>query len=574
MMKAREGIALALVVLLMLVVGSIAAGSAMLGSSSYLMSAYKDRQSMLASVADAGVELARARINGDTLYPASGYRTLENGVPVRGLDGNIIPGVKRYTYVGPTGVTSGQYGVFGTIVSIAEAGNGDRVIRRLEVSQESFAKFAYFTNIEGTIVFGGGDQLFGPVHSNDEIEIHSTGATFNGPVTTAGTIVGRSNGTFRQGYTERVPRIELPSTAVLSNLRGFATQGNTAFTSTTNGTAGQATMRIEFVNVDLNNDGDATDEDEGFFRVYKSSDAAWVSAGLPSGGMRNSRNCGHYHGSGASLQFVAAASHGNSGSDSYLNALQSSSRRCFPGGSDELNTGGAFVANDGTGEYLQWPGPVDPRVSARRADAQYLFPISRQLNPDFKGVIHVNGKVAIHGTLRGRVTLAATGNIIIIDDIRYSTGVGSCRDILGLFTGQDVVIADNTINSPQRPSGSGSTYYTYDDTRDEFIDGIILALGNFTAENYTSGPTNAEPCGSTSWGRGCLYLNGGVIQRERGGVGQSNGVGYLKRYSWDPCGLSDPPPYFPTTGRFTRGRLLEVDPTGFDVAALFDLLTP
>ena len=559
-----------MVVLLMLVVGSIAAGSAMLSSSSFLMSAYKDRQSMLASVADAGVELARARINGDTLYPASGYRTLENGVLVRGLDGNIIPGVRRYTYVGPTGVTTGQYGVFGTIVSIAEAGNGDRVIRRLEISQESFAKFAYFTNIEGTIVFGGGDQLFGPVHSNDDIEIHSTGAIFNGPVTTAGRIQGRTNGTYRQGYTERAPRIELPSTVVLSNLRGYAAQGSMAFTSTTNGSAGQATMRIEFINVDLNDDGDATDEDEGFIRVYTSTNAAWVTADVPSGGIDDSRNCGDFHNTAGGPIFVSADDHPSGGHD-YLTALRSASRRCFPGGADEL--WGEFRANDGTGQYLPWPGTVDPRLSARRADAQYLFPLSRQLNPNFKGVIHVNGKVAISGTLRGRVTLAATSNVIIIDDIRYSTGVGSCRDILGIFSGTDVVVANNTINAPLRPSGSGS-WYTYDDTRDEFIDGIILALRNFLAEDHDAGSTSAEPCGTTSWGRGCLYLNGGVIQRERGAVGLADGHGYLKRYSWDPCGLTDPPPYFPTTGRFSRGRLLEVDPTGFDVAALFDLLTP
>ena len=567
MLKPREGFALALVVMLMLVVGSLAAGASMLGSTSYVMSAYKERQSLLASVVDAGTEQARARINGDTIYPQSGYRTLENGVSVTGLDGTVIPNIRRYTYVGPTGVTSGQYGVFGTIVSVAEAPNGDRVIRRLEIRQESFARFAYFTDEEGTIVFGGGDQLFGPVHSNDDITVHSTGATFNGPVTTARGISGRANGTFRQGFTERVPRIALPSTAVLSNLRGYATQGNTAFTSTNNGSAGQATMRIEFINIELNNDGDATDDDEGFIRVYTSNNAAWVTADVPSNGIRNSRNCGHFHSDGS---FVSAADHPNSGSDDYLDALRSSTRRCFPGGAAELS--GGFVANDGTGQYLQWPGTVDSRLNGR-ADAQYLFPLSRQLNPNFKGVIHVNGKVAISGTLRGRVTLAATNEVIFLDDVRYATGVGNCRDILGVFSGTDVVVADNTINAPLRPSGSG-TWYTYDDTRDEFIDGIILALNEFTVENYTSGPSSAEPCGSTSWGRGCLFLNGGVIQRLRGGVGQSNGVGYLKRYSWDPCGLSDPPPYFPTTGRFARGRLLEVDPTGFDVATLFNLLTP
>jgi hypothetical protein len=31
----------------------------------------------------------------------------------------------------------------------------------------------------------------------------------------------------------------------------------------------------------------------------------------------------------------------------------------------------------------------------------------------------------------------------------------------------------------------------------------------------------------------------------------------------------DPPPYFPTTGRFARNRIFELDPRNFDVAAWF-----
>ena len=74
-------------------------------------------------------------------------------------------------------MTFGQYGVFGSIVSIAQDPQGNRVIRRGEVFQESFSKYAYFTTIEGSIVFANGDQIQGPVHSNDNITINSSGAT-------------------------------------------------------------------------------------------------------------------------------------------------------------------------------------------------------------------------------------------------------------------------------------------------------------------------------------------------------------------------------------------------------------
>jgi len=92
--------------------------------------------------ADAGLEQARSAMNAnDSLYPDSGYVVYENGVTVTDAAGQTIPGITRWTYVGPTGVTSGQYGVFGSIVTIVRDATGSQVVRRLEVMQESFAKY-------------------------------------------------------------------------------------------------------------------------------------------------------------------------------------------------------------------------------------------------------------------------------------------------------------------------------------------------------------------------------------------------------------------------------------------------
>ena len=566
MNSTRSGFALAMVLLLMIVLGSVGTAAVFLGSNSLLMTTYKERQSTLGAVADAGLEQGRARINGNKLlYPDTSFTQLENGATVTDAGNNVIPGVKRYTYVGPTGVTTGQYGVFGTIVSMAEAGNGDRVVRRMEINQESFAKYAYFTDIEpSSIAFGGGDQLFGPVHSNDQIQIYATGATFHGPVTTARTINGASNGSFRQGYTERAPRIPMPQTADLNKLRDHAAAGGMAFVGNTTGGAGQASLRLEFLTINVNG------VPEGFMRVYRSANTAWVTAHIPVGGMRNSMNCGHFH---LGSDFVTAAAHPNAGADNWQNALAAANRRCFLGGADEL-WDGVFDDDDGIGRYERWTRPVDPGIAAR-PDAGFLFPLSRALNPGFKGVIFVDGKVAISGTLRGRITIASTSSIIVADDVRYATdpGAGTCADILGLFSGTDVVIADNTLNAPLQPNGTGA-FLTFDETRDEFLHAVVLALQNFEVENYAAGSSNAQACESRAWGRGCLYLTGGVIQSTRGAVGTNGGTGYLKRYSYDPCAAQQPPPYFPTTGHFVRGRIIEIDPTGFDVRALFELLTP
>jgi hypothetical protein len=104
---------------------------------------------------------------------------------------------------------------------------------------------------------------------------------------------------------------------------------------------------------------------------------------------------------------------------------------------------------------------------------------------------------------------------------------------------------------------------------------LVEALDIFTVERYDQGSTSAEVCDKTiDAGRGCLKLTGGIIQNTRGAVGQVDGHGYVKRYSYDACAASNSPPYFPTTGHFVRDRFFEVDPTGFDVDSYFALLTP
>jgi hypothetical protein len=298
----------------------------------------------------------------------------------------------------------------------------------------------------------------------------------------------------------------------------------------------------------------------------------WLSGKRPTN-MANitiSTICGDFHAG----VFRSAAVHPLGGHNANT-ALSSASRRCFLGGSPEL-TGGVFTADDPTGRWLQWPGAVNPTLAALRPlEAPYLFPITRALNPNFKGVIYVDGDVVISGVLRGRVTVAATGNIVIGDDIIYATqNPTSCNDILGLFAGVDVVISDNTINAPFQLGGA-NPWRTYDDTGDEFVNGIVLALGVFTVENYNQAPgAGAEACQGQPWGRGCLFLTGGIIQFQRGPVGTTGGTGNSKRYAYNQCGLTDPPPYFPTTGRFDRGRYYEVNPVNFNVANLYAALTP
>jgi len=344
-------------------------------------------------------------------------------------------------------------------------------------------------------------------------------------------------------------------------------------------------MRIEFLWIDLNGNG-AAEPDEGFFRVFVSPQDFLMMAGKPGLGWNASTQCGWWN--AATRRFVAA-SDSNTGPGGSAAAARrqlthnNPTSRCWLGG-DPTYTDSVFVPGAWNGAAREgWiprgtaiPGAV-PAALSSRADYPYLFPLSHAWNPNFKGVIHVSGDVALSGTLRGRVTVAATGSIFIADDVTYAIqpggAAGDCSDsdMLGLFSGGDVIVADNAPNTPQQLVNNGAYAPLDDSNTGVSLHGVVLALGIFTVQNYDAGPTSVNWCGSVAWGRGCLFLSGGVIQQTRGAVGTSAGTGFLKRYSYDVCAAKKPPPYFPTTGRFSRSSYYEIDPVGFSVASFFSL---
>jgi hypothetical protein len=557
-------------------------------------------------------------------------------------------------YIGPTSSNTGQFGRFVSVVAVAKNQAGGEVVRRLELAQESFAKFAYWSDQESNngqpIYFNNNDQLWGPVWSNDQIKIESGGARFHGTVGTASTISGKGWGTFDLGYSENQKAISLPNNTALDQLPGYAAAAGFSFSAPNSSSVDQAKMRIEFVARPLNGGtgGGATGlplnaPDDGFFRVYVSNQADWVRGDVSS----QDDNCGATYiftntgtglGSPSRPAFVPisenqkpwfAAALDNSGNynPGDINKLTKggtskiekevfklATARCYLGGdpnlravsyrytaaykTDSLNAESGVpskilaaaqnIAGDSTtfypadatnpmGYWLPYTGAVSPQVSALfPAEAQYLFPLYRGLNPGTKGVIYVKGTTGLSGTLRGRITLYATGSVAILQDTKYVTdpALNNCTaDMLGVISGHDIMVADNELQDPPNIPSVG--YKNMDATPDVILQGVMMALKTaFGAENYDSGASNANDCQGVNNGRGCLYLTGGIIQQQRGAVGLSDGHGYTKEYSYDKCALYNPPPYFPTTGRYTDNRYYEIDPNGFDVAALYKSLTP
>jgi hypothetical protein len=631
MRKNQRGIALIVVMLLTVAVAALAAAAIFLTSGVTLVSKGHEREEELRNAADAGIELGRSALNGTpSLFPDTGYRALFVNQTVLDANGVAVPGVTRSVYYGPTGSSTGQYGIFGSVVSVIADASGAVVVRRGELAQESFAKFAYYTDSEGSgICFGNGDQIFGPVHTNDDMCIYDTGVRFRSTVEVSGTITGKAYGTFDQGYTERGAIIPLPTTADLTRLNTYATAGGMSYTAPTGGTVGssQARMRIEFVSLDLDGDGRVTGPDEGFYRIYQDTGVAqpWYVMANRITNANTSENCGHYHGTvfytANRHRYGASFAPGHNGTappssgaaNEALSSTTTGALRCYLGGDEHLfvTTAGlptprnTFVAADSFGMWVRYSATPDARVIAGLANAasangdrvvdttlanrqilaQYLWPLSRAMNVNSKGVIYVAGKVALNGVLNSKVTVAATDNVTVAGDLKYAIAPGStpclAANILGLLSPDSIFIPDNTLNSPwDYTSGAsnepctGSSCRTYKVTSDETLQGIILSLQSFTVEDYGNGATAAQPCGTTASGRGCLFLTGGIIQQTRGAVGTTSGTGYVKRYAYDVCAYQTPPPYFPTTGRFSRNRYYEIDPVGFNVTTFFASLRP
>jgi len=622
----RRGSALFLVLVMVGAMGALALSAIVLTGNAGLVGASYDKEADLRYAAETGLSIGVARLNfNPATLPDTGYSQILNAYQIHAVDNQVVPGVVVNVYIGPSGSTTGQFGRFASIVSEARDSRGVGFIRRLEMIQESFAKFAYWSQSESnngsTIYFGNGDNLWGPVFSDDNISIASSGATFHDVVSTSQSVVGASYGTFMKGYQTGQKSVSLPTNTLLAKLAGYAGAGGFNFTAPSNGDVTTTRMRIEFVAFDMNTptDGDSTGVDEGFFKVYQgnSGQESWVR------GDYSANTCGDWHaiGPAGKLKFFpqsvhnntwfqnllkqSAASGGGGLTSSQASAEKSASEgtimghanaRCYLGGDPHLAAveriaanypdtltryiGGedtTFTAVGKYGTWQQFTATPLAAIAAKRADAKTLFPLYRGYNTTSKGVIYVNGTLGLSGVLRGDVTLYATGSIAILTSLRYANdpGLGTCADMLGIIAGNDIMVADNALNTPQYTSNGNSQMRMLGATPDLYIHAIGMALNtSFGVENYASGPNNFNGCQGTQNGRGCLFLTGGIIQVARGPVGLLDGHGFTKRYSYDRCAVGSPPPYFPTTGKFVNSRYFELDPVNFNIKTLFASIVP
>ena len=622
--RPRRGIALLTVLLVAIVGAVIAVASAMLVMSGSLIQSASERSAAVDDAALSGLEEARNRLNAklDTV-PLSGYKTVESNVSIANTNA-----VTRTTWIARIGnvdslSNAGEFGVQAEVVSKAVDASGNVAIRRSLISQQSFAKYAYFTDQsklwDGSILwFANGWTAQGPLHSNDSLYIYSgtpPQAIFKDVVSTAKGVYNKSNGQFDKGAPQEFATpIAMPGTADLNILKTIATNAGYVFTpSVVSGDSALVTMRIEFLAIDSDGDGNTTGPNDGYFRVYQTKSTSTVgleyamartsppaSSGPTPGGdavkdsILYSPNCGVTVTTGAvtsmpttfaNIPVVTAGSNYRAKMLNKQNAYDNVNAFCFLGGDPRLSPTGVFAAADAGGNWLPRTSGTVPATIAARADGAYLWPLGSTYNPNFRGVIFVEGRVGVSGTVRGRVTLASRNNLVVLHDLVQATNpgvtTGSCKpddDMIGLFAGDNVLWADNALSSPQQRRDNSSSGAAWLLPRKDFdpststdlqVHAVVLALKSIGTER----PSPPSGLATTSWvNRGFVRQIGGRIQYRAGQGGTISGTttyGYTSDISFNRCALNYPPPYFPTTGRWALSQFYEIDPLNFSPAVWF-----
>jgi hypothetical protein len=285
-LRARRGSALLLVLLLAVAMSALAMGAIALRSSGSLISRYYERERDFRYAAEAAIALGKSRIHRDTLLtiPRDSFATLFSGAVLTDAEGLAVPRARVTVHGGITGDTSGRVGDFITLVATASDGQGTRHVRRLDLTSESFSRFAMFTNtFPAGLAYGSGEFIRGRAHSNQGWRSAGTpGPTYFDTVSAVGNITGTANysGLPTQPNAAVIPfptvarLAELPEQASHGNLT-FAPVSGTAARATTGGvdvsgrTSGNAVRgsRLEFVPIDFNGDGELSG-DEGALRIF------------------------------------------------------------------------------------------------------------------------------------------------------------------------------------------------------------------------------------------------------------------------------------------------------------------
>ncbi|MBI2569707.1 MAG: DUF4900 domain-containing protein [Candidatus Schekmanbacteria bacterium] len=390
--------------------------------------------------------------------------------------------------------------------------NGRKVRRQLEAVVEAlnFARYAYFSNAEETptgdpMWFAPGDELYGPVHTNDQLHIaaDATGPIFHGRVTSVAPTYTKLDETqpapqLLGGFELGTEPMAMPTnTAQLETFAGagILLEGATSLTFYVDGGGGGAAKVL-----------------------IENADFAGSASCVPVAGVTALQ--------APQLCSWALADPWSAGSG--------------PGAPGTAN--GVIAVVPGSGEIS-----AQVRLSTHRGYPSVIWSPADPGSWDIAamcptGCVDVVA-TGVAGTpgVKGKITLAVAGDLFIDNDITYVEPIES--SVLGIVTSGNVYLTDNGLfGATEQPDGMQNRY----------VHGVVMTLGeSFQAWNWGTR------------GTGTLAVYGGLIQARRGILGtyESGAVvtGFAKSFVYDPRIGTSPPPYFPTTGAFEVMTLRERD---------------
>jgi hypothetical protein len=293
----RRGSALILVLIMTLSLAGLAMSAIYLSSSAGLLSRYYDRERNYRYAAEAAIALGKSRIQmaDSSLHLLdTGAKALLTAASLKDANGVTIPRILVNLYGANTGDTVGVYGQFVTLLAQAYDSGGTRMVRRLDLTAESFSRFAMFTNtFSGGLAYGPGEYIRGRAHSNQVwnsagVSV-ATGPTYFDTVSANGAIGGIANYSGLPNVPG-APIIPMPTIAKLAALTTYASGANLQFTpvTATSGSAapvqglGTSTInlsgqvgggnptvgtRVSFRPVDVNNNG-TVEQAEGMMMIF------------------------------------------------------------------------------------------------------------------------------------------------------------------------------------------------------------------------------------------------------------------------------------------------------------------
>jgi hypothetical protein len=299
--RVRRGSALILVLIMTLSLAGLAMSAIYLSSSAGLLSRYYDRERNFRYAAEAAIALGKSRLqSGDTSLhlPDDTAKTLLSAASLTDASGAVIPSVLVNLYGGFTGDTVGIFGQFATLLAQAYDVGGTRMVRRLDLTQESFAKFAMFTNTwPSGLSYGSGEFIRGRSHSNQ-----GWGSSGTPPPSYFDTVSAHTTfsgtGTFTYPPMPGMPVIPMPTIAKLAALGTYASGAGLQFTPVTatsaaaSKTQGSGALklsgqmgggnpvrgtRVSFKPVDVNNNG-LIDLGEGMMMIFDIADGIDTSS--------------------------------------------------------------------------------------------------------------------------------------------------------------------------------------------------------------------------------------------------------------------------------------------------------